>query len=359
MSDLIVNPFTDIIPPTVPVDSALQKDYNEWSMGGGGANGLKADQQGMWFGSKKFADAVFSVDMAGNVKANSITLGGYIPTGGAAADINNGTTQISGGKIVTGSINASSMVVGSMRQIFTSTPTIPYAVGDLWSAGSSGDLKRCIVARTTGSYTASDWDLASKYTDDSNTTTIIGNTVTTAYLNAKNITAAGVVTGALIQTDSGTYAGVKMSSSLGGLVIYGQTMQIRDSSDTLYGSIGGQSGYFNINAVSGRNMLIGADNATVFFANTVAPLYTGSANLGTSSFRWGNVYTLNLDLNGGNYYINYSGGFIQSNSQFRVVGSINVTGNMVFENNASITINGRAFYATMAAFDPTKYYLRS
>ena len=279
---------------------------------GSGDTSFNVNESGIWLGAKKFVDAPFSVDMHGHVIANSISLSGFVPTGGAAADINNNTTLINGGKIVTGSINASSMVVGSLRQVFTSTPTTPYAVGDLWSAGSSGDLKRCINARTSGSYVSSDWDLASKYTDDSNTTTIIGNTVTTSYLNAKNITAAGVVTGALLQTESGSYAGAKMSSSLGGIVIYGQTLQVRDTSNTLYGSIGGFNGYFNITAVAGRNMLIGADSASVIFQNDAIPLYTNSANLGNSSFRWGNVYTSNIDFASG-YYLNKSGSSFQIN----------------------------------------------
>lgn len=53
------------------------------------------------------------------------------------------------------------------RRVFTSTPTPPYDVGDLWAQGSSGDIMRCITARASGSYVSSDWDKASKYTDDS------------------------------------------------------------------------------------------------------------------------------------------------------------------------------------------------
>lgn len=53
------------------------------------------------------------------------------------------------------------------RRVFVTTPVPPYDVGDLWAAGSAGDLKRCNVARTKNeSYQASDWGLAMKYTDD-------------------------------------------------------------------------------------------------------------------------------------------------------------------------------------------------
>lgn len=53
------------------------------------------------------------------------------------------------------------------RRVFTVQPTPPYDVGDLWTAGATGDIKRCRIAKTSEqSYAASDWELASKYTDD-------------------------------------------------------------------------------------------------------------------------------------------------------------------------------------------------
>lgn len=53
------------------------------------------------------------------------------------------------------------------RRVFTVQPTPPYDVGDLWTAGANGDIKRCSIAKTSEqSYAASDWELASKYTDD-------------------------------------------------------------------------------------------------------------------------------------------------------------------------------------------------
>ena len=54
------------------------------------------------------------------------------------------------------------------RRVFVTTPTPPYDVGDLWVQGSGGDIKRCQTAKTSAqSYAATDWILASKYTDDS------------------------------------------------------------------------------------------------------------------------------------------------------------------------------------------------
>lgn len=57
-------------------------------------------------------------------------------------------------------------VADSKRRVFVSTPTPPYDIGDLWVQGSGGDIMRCQYARSSGSYYASDWVKASKYTDD-------------------------------------------------------------------------------------------------------------------------------------------------------------------------------------------------
>ena len=53
------------------------------------------------------------------------------------------------------------------RRIFTSTPYTPYEVGDLWVQGSTGDIMCCKTARMSGAYSSSDWEKASKYTDNS------------------------------------------------------------------------------------------------------------------------------------------------------------------------------------------------
>ena len=52
---------------------------------------------------------------------------------------------------------------------FVVQPTPPYAVGDFWSQGEGGQIMRCIKARASGSFDASDWAPAGdyyKYTDD-------------------------------------------------------------------------------------------------------------------------------------------------------------------------------------------------
>lgn len=53
------------------------------------------------------------------------------------------------------------------RRVFVVTPQPPYDIGDLWVQGDDGDIMRCCVARSeSASFSASDWEKASKYTDD-------------------------------------------------------------------------------------------------------------------------------------------------------------------------------------------------
>ncbi len=191
-------------------------------------------------------------------------------------------------------------------------------------------------------------------------TTGAGSSISGTYIDS--IDAAkinvGTLTGFLIQTSASANTGIKMSDALGGIDIYGQTVEIFYGS-TSYGYMGATNGYFGFTSVSDRNMKFDAGSGTCFFAAAgIAPLNSGDGSCGLSSQYWSDVYTNNLTLASGKYF-NYTGGYIQSNSQFRVVGSITTTGNLTFENDASITINGRAYYQTTGAYDASKYYLRS
>ena len=72
------------------------------------------------------------------------------------------------------------------RRIFTSTPYTPYEVGDLWVQGGSGDIMRCKTSRATGSYTSSDWEKASKYTDNTELNKFINDTYNNAITDLTN-----------------------------------------------------------------------------------------------------------------------------------------------------------------------------
>lgn len=105
----------------------------------------------------------------GTVAAGSI-ITGYLAVGSAAGDVNGGTTTIDGGKITANSITAS--------QILTNTLTVGTNV-NLGTAQTAGQV-----------------------------TTIVGNTITTGYVNALAITVLGAVT-------AGSLNGVTVTSSSG------------------------------------------------------------------------------------------------------------------------------------------------
>ena len=69
-------------------------------------------------------------------------------------------------------------IANGKRTTFAVQPTTPYLVGDLWL--NSGDLFSCNVARSTGTFIASDWSKGVKYTDDT-----VANQAVTAAQNAQ------------------------------------------------------------------------------------------------------------------------------------------------------------------------------
>lgn len=328
----IINPFTDIIPPAIDYGGGNNNDFNQFSMGGGGENGLKADPQGLWFGSKKYADAPFKVDMSGNVTANSfVVTGGTIKYGKSSfSDSVHAGYYIGTEGVYMGSAGDTKKIKYDIAAGTFTLTGITLSWTDVSGAGKPAD--NATVGATWNS------NISGQPSDSSitNPSYITSTKITATTIETPTIT-SGTVTGTLVQTDASSYTGVKMSSSLGGLVVYGQTFELRDTSNTLYGYIGGFNGYYNIATYGNRNMLMDAGGGTVHFNSNAAPLSDGGVNLGYYNYRWGNCYTLNLTFQNG-IYMNYTGGYIQSNSQFRVVGSINLTGNMTFENYASLTI---------------------
>lgn len=74
----------------------------------------------------------------------------------------------------------------SKARIFTSTPYTPYSVGDLWVQGANGDIYRCKTARASGAFSSSDWEKASKYTDDSALNNFINGDYTNTVDNLTN-----------------------------------------------------------------------------------------------------------------------------------------------------------------------------
>lgn len=86
----------------------------------------------LWAGAKDPSDAPFAVDKNGNMIATSITISGYVETGGALADIGAGNItstyigndQITTPKIATGAVTANEISVSSLSAISGNIGTI-------------------------------------------------------------------------------------------------------------------------------------------------------------------------------------------------------------------------------------------
>lgn len=115
---------------------------------GFGSRVFRVDRDGMWAGAETFAAAPWSVDWDGNMVAASLTISGYIPTGGALSDIGAGnitntyigTNAISTGNIQANAITAAKISVSSLSAISANIGTVTSGTitGALIRTSSSG-----------------------------------------------------------------------------------------------------------------------------------------------------------------------------------------------------------------------------
>ena len=74
------------------------------------------------------------------------------------------------------------------RRVFITQPVPPYDEGDLWSQGGNGDLMRCKNRKDEGQdYALSDWEVATKYTDDTLAKATYGTCSTSASVVEKTV----------------------------------------------------------------------------------------------------------------------------------------------------------------------------
>lgn len=71
---------------------------------GSGDKVFKADKEGIYLGNAKFADAPFSVDMVGNMVANSAVMGSYIAKAGTNQTLS-GNFSVGSGNVLVDGVN--------------------------------------------------------------------------------------------------------------------------------------------------------------------------------------------------------------------------------------------------------------
>lgn len=106
---------------------------------GFGSQVFRVDRDGMWAGAEDFASAPWKVDWQGNMTATSVTISGYIPTGGALGDIGVGNitgTYIADGAIVTDKLAANAVVAAKIS--VSELSAISADIGDITAGTITG-----------------------------------------------------------------------------------------------------------------------------------------------------------------------------------------------------------------------------
>lgn len=201
---------------------------------------------------------------------------------------------------------------------------------------------------------------------------IAAGAVTATEINVSSLSAisanigtitSGTITGATLQTSSSSNTGIKISSAIGGMSVYGENIKIYNTSGTQYGTIGSGGAYLDIASTSGRNIRISPWAGSVFFGlnsgSGIAPTTSGQGNCGLSSQYWANVYTNNVTLGSASgAYINYTSSRIRMNSDTQIIGTLYASG-AIECSTARIRVGSYDFYPTTGAYNASKYYLRT
>lgn len=135
MAEKEIKPYTNI--PYLPQDGAqgLSIDGAQFLGNvkqlqvGFGAQVLRVDRDGLWLGAERFVDAPFSVDMLGNIRADSLTLGTIV---GDLDDIADGSTyykttlnEVAGAGQAYQGLNASGEIIKGFLNTQLGARTLP------------------------------------------------------------------------------------------------------------------------------------------------------------------------------------------------------------------------------------------
>ena len=111
----------------------------------------------------------------------------------AATAQSTATGAASAASLAQSAADSAQSTASSKAKVFTSQPSPPYAAGDVWKNGSAVSV--CLTARSSGSFTASDWSLSGDVTANNTAadTAKVGGTSSATVLN--NISTAQTAAG--------------------------------------------------------------------------------------------------------------------------------------------------------------------
>lgn len=256
----VITPYSDI--PYLPFeDSAEPEDLTKVRsfQAGFGSKVLRIDRQGLWLGAEAFADAPFSVDMLGNVTASSITISGYIPTGGALTDIGAGNitgTYIANGAISTAKIQANAITATEISAGAVTASKI--------SVSTLSAISANIGTVTAGSLSA---------------VTISGSTITGTTLTTANSGQRVVLTSTFAEyyNSSGTNI-VNTLASSSSFIIQAQT-----STGSIYFDHGSSGTVAFLSNGTIKAVFDGGNNRFTSYTN-------GGVSLGAAGANWADLY---------------------------------------------------------------------
>ncbi len=243
--------------------------------------------------------------------------------------LNNVTYRWSGTnwiKLTDSDAETAKALANTKAKIFTATPTPPYNKGDLWTQGASGDIMRCNTTRTSGSYIASDWTKASKYTDDTQANNVLDNLTNNYYTKADTDAQIQITADAITSTVSSTYVHKNTAYSL--------QSQIKQNADNISTKVssGEFSTLFNQNAKafnftigssSGMNVRIDKNGIAVKNGGLTVTNSNGTTIIDGSSniFKIHAIYEVSINAGSSlsyNYYINHNLGYTPAYTAFQV-----------------------------------------
>lgn len=191
-----INPFNDISRASLPDPTGVAGMDDLRSMAameiGVGGRAVKADQSGLWLGANKWADAPFRVAMDGSVVATSITVSGYISTGGALADVGAGNitaTYIGTNAVTTAKLDANAVTAA---KITAGTITANEIASNAITA-----TKINANAVTAGKIAANAIESSNIQAGQVKAANIETNTITATQIAATTITASEIATNAI------------------------------------------------------------------------------------------------------------------------------------------------------------------
>lgn len=276
---------------------------------GSGSKVFRGDQSGIWLGAEKWADAPFRVDMNGNLTATSLTITGYIPTGGAAADVNGGVTSISAAKI---NISGATTFTSG----YDPTSKVAMVGGNYTSTAATASKVQIFPDANTGIVAYA-----------SNGTSVVFKVVV-----------GGTDVGDVIIGNYGGGSGAKWDQSAGTLKIKGNIEAGTVEADTLIGDIDEDRIIDNVLTALQSKLVINSTNYLSAIVNNVGSITAGTITGVTVSSSSG---TNRIVLNTGDYVDFYLSGSLKGRLRGTAgkAGGIKVVdGDFAIENNYSLLL---------------------